>query len=753
MLNFVSRFSHVKKIPFKTYPHFVRVTAETALLSVLSILLSCIPGRSFSEYAESLSWCQSSMDVNDVLIFWPLIPTLQREATLSFGNHLMERNYVPASMWQFFLGQPFEEAMIHVTDLDFNDLPNAKLKEKALISEKDFKSIFCAAIKENSRYVRQYPANNLEVVQRQLESTFRLNSNPRIFDHDRPKTKVLDAYCGPITFAKDESDFFIPDFTEPEFSFGRVYRSAVWRVVTARIEFCVDPTSRAEMLLHGEGQITSHDPFLPPDIKKYCSPGLRLVAQPLSFPTPHSISGIGEKAFDYAMHFVYHLPQSEFQNLIQAVVNIKALSSELGFPTEGVSQYIHPGFGAQEVTVGSTGDRRNHVDTSRLLQVTEFGNFVVKSLMPFAKKSHLHGVEFFGTHEEMISQTMGASWFFQSFLYSHQQNAFQMKNLNFINFQGTSMNYLGKYRDPQKVVVPAISAQFLRKDSPIPLMSISLSEDIQKKLAELNSALQMAADLENRYHYNIFGQTCVSCHATQSHRSIIETRLQNSQSLSPLTPQGYLPSTRQMAIDGVTLERDFKRFADGILVNQPLSGRAERTYEFFRLRGVVLPFQNLNNAIENPIFRKDYVLRQAGYFEFLPMISQRSINESGFNAAFLNKRVDLSTFRPDTRRPLAHLREYSLERFKFQKRERERFMTCLTSLIALRRKKNMHTIPRTSFLESLRDGQFDFKKYTGFKDWEDCGYANSAINFKAAEQVNQDDVFDESEPSSAQDLF
>ena len=197
----------------------------------------------------------------------------------------------------------------------------------------------------------------------------------------------------------------------------------------------------------------------------------------------------------------------------------------------------------------------------------------------------------------------------------------------------------------------------------------------------------------------------------------------------------------RFSIKSVTLDRIDYNFADhyfGTLFPPP----GERD-EARKIKGV-LSGENDGLSETDPIWRVDYVQRQLGYFNFIPMISQRSINESGLTAALINARVDFSSFdlKPPSD-PEITLREYFKVYTGDPRDDRidlsmlwSDFYACLEPLITSEFSKGNRLIPTIAFLEELRSGNLDFPRFTGFKERDDCNYDKPRFDKKSLDAAD-----------------
>jgi hypothetical protein len=367
--------------------------AGFALFSVCCMIL--IPACKKKPLASLQSNPDSkfSFDVNDVTFFWPLLPGTSRFGAQLSGQLLsreLDRKVHPIRM-MMFPGNPYEDAMIRLTPLDTNDLMNTKYANRSLLSEEDFRKLFCDSVKETAKNV-----SDTDKIVRSERGKYdpnlpRGDSNPVANVQPLEERRVYQ-YCGGYQTGKAQN--LIPEATDVETSMAAASRGSIWRVVAVRAKLCAEPTKAMENLLMGAEKITKTS--VPADFQKICRPTLRVVAQPLDLPTYFAPGGEGNAAFDFAMHLEYYFPVEKIPELIQDLVAIKSFSESKGFSTQGVPQFIHPGFGVPgfgwtpDTIKGNTGLRNQSKVTDPIIEnMQRFSAVVVPRLMKYMQRENL----------------------------------------------------------------------------------------------------------------------------------------------------------------------------------------------------------------------------------------------------------------------------------------------------------------------------------------------------------------------------
>lgn len=696
-------------------------------LALFGVALSSCKVVDDDSLASKVQSGQFRFDVNDVAIFWPLLPRLNRsdEPTSFLHTEFPEAEKIDYRRAHrvndmLVLGNPLEEEMIHLTSQDHNELDNPAWADRSLLSVEDFRLVYCGAFLASVVETSPNP------------DTHKIKDPDGLMNYlylsmDYPlQTNTMEMLCGKYKTGTGKRP--VREFVDADSSFAIAAKPSLWRLVGLRFKLCAYPTKKLDDLLVGVGKITPKG-ALPSDIAKLCEPTLRAVVQPLDLPTHYALRGVGKAAFDFAMHLNYVLPAKFIVDLLHAIIAIKRYSTQEGHPTEGKPQYVHPGFGYADPRVSlerndGLSDLRE-LTPEQMANAIGFSRVVRRQLMPFLQRQFLHDVQFFGTYVDQPTQDNGAAWVYATF--DAKEGRIKQQPIVFVDDHPVMM-YHGLPRLAAQTYQPNLSGQFVGVPSAQPLADAVLAPG--DALGNLATAMQPVAALDDPRQYHIKGADCISCHLGQSLRTIAKRR--GAAGLDDdYYPADESGAFKRLKLEGVTQSRSHERFVDAYF--------GERLFRSYRLQGVGRDV-NYNMVRNNPIFRADYVQRQFGYFNTVPMISQRAINESAIDAKLLQTRVDLGAFLgvascgaaeapPEVQHEDVELPYYARYYISGSSTGPEgdhtmlHFWRCLWRPMKYRYDQGLSLVPTTAFLEALRRGPPSFESYTGFADLNECrGY-------------------------------
>jgi hypothetical protein len=353
--------------------------------------------------------------------------------------------------------------------------------------------------------------------------------------------------------------------------------------------------------------------------------------------------------------------------------------------------------------------------------------------MKYLSRDNLGHIKFFGTYVESALRQTASAWVYTSF--NMQGGKPVLRPNEFVNGD-RKMIYSGHPRDSQSILIPNIAERFEKRGPTIPLLDSALSRPFNLPAAAMLNVYQPVADTENPLSFNIKGRDCVSCHTGQSARTLTKHGaeiLPNNLLLEALEREDYPKGVQRFSMPGVTLKRIPYLFAEHYFGVRfpPLQERDQ----IRKIMGI-FPGEHDDITKSDPIWRVDYVQRRLCYFNFIPMISQRSINDSGLTASLINSRVDFESFDlnspPD---PELKLREY----FKVYTTDRkdyrkdlswlwQSFYECLEPIIIKEFHSGGSLIPTVGFLEQLGDGNLDSQRFTGASERNTCDLAKMNLN-------------------------
>ncbi len=583
-----------------------------------------------------------------------------------------------------YIGGGFETIYIPLFKVDEFHRENGDFP--GLLSAGDARAILCA------QYQESLPHINLEEID--IITTMRSVIKGASLE-ELSKRQGLDVgrYCGkePTLNAKGPSVWKTGPI-ELMASYDPVLHLSHWKVVSARFEMCHG--TRQALILKGGETVTSK--AIPGDVEKSCTSKLRLVAQPLAYPTRFNGVGNGAAARDYAVHLIYDIPMRDpagagFADMLQSLIRVKAFAEENGFPTTGRPLSIHPAFGAvdnaQNINLALTGGglpagRRTPMES--FLQAARFSSVLNPIIEKFAKRDRLKSVSTMFANIDRTGQ-IATSWNYVS-LESTSGGGLGVTHIPMVG--GSSgekkfiMAHLEKPRIPAETFSPDLAPNFragVNLPNIQPLMALAYAHGrspfgSSEKADALLGAFEDSHRIDDPFTLNIKSIDCVSCHTSTPYRTMamnrspeeLRRRLSDSveRERSRLVSLGvdaslerlqgafadHLLSQEHVVSSGAFFARPnsqmtFRGYDPNVLDSQrpDRSASKEIKRDFFNRREEWLAGVN-KESLENPIYRVDYVQRQFGYFGALPMVSQRVINESAVSAAFMNARVSRESF-------------------------------------------------------------------------------------------------------------
>lgn len=589
---------------------FARCSELSCALGLAAVAATSCKSRSFNTQSRSSSTSsdpEKSFDVNDVtyLMALPQSPDEQ---------HLREWSPILLSL--------------SASGLESNGSP--------ILTQTMFKDVICQSYQEGLK----------------LEDPTKATREPNQIVQDSQNAERLERYCGVKRVRGADPQFYkgVDASTSASASFAEIANYDLWKVIGARIEFCFGNLKPFEELMSQvasgargdlKGAIKLGAP-LPPEFKK-CQPHLRLVAQPVAqmrvVPQPLP----GNVTRDFALHLIYTIPSERMAELAKDAFDAKRrIKDALNVDTSGKPLYVHPSFSTLEINepIKETSRPRIPVDmVTRNLKASEILN---KVILKYANASSLHDAEMFGAMGP-ADLSIANAWLFTQFVAKENNTRLEIKPITMVkNNLMTSRSFK---QTGAETYVPNLVPNFLNNKA-LP-NNAALADHALKEgdvtLAEASSALEASYRVDDPISVNFKGIDCVSCHTGTSFRTALRSHFDESTlEASGLDERMYRRDFKPVWAGSATLSRDRTRFADYYLSQDKFLG------EFFEgdelSQSKFARSYRRADGTQGKVYRVDYVQRNFGYFWRFPMITMRSILESGFNAHFANTFIDFSSF-------------------------------------------------------------------------------------------------------------